>query len=1054
MATGDSGRNSSQPRRGDAKNAAHNDARNAKKPKQHRRRRWLLPPIVLILAVWLLPVLIVHTPLLNWIVAKSTADLNGTLRVGSASAGWFSPIIVENIEMRDARGQNVLTVPSAHNDRSLAALLWNFPNLGRFTIERPSASILLRENGSNLEDMLAKYLEPTEEKTSSTTVGLAVEIIDASISVTEELTGQTWRIERFGASLDMPNGPEGPLTGRISADLSGGRGGGKLSAEVQMASGRGEAAMLAEQLPLEMFRPLAARLVPGMKIAGRASSTARATWGGADGKLGAQLEFKAEEFAFAAPFLQGDVVRLDRLHAVSLASWNEGRLNVEKTLVDCDLGDLNCESTLKLDHPDGLTLRGLLRERHELGGRVDVARLAAMLPATLHLRDRAKIDSGEVRLALSSRPGPQGMTWEGQLKSNGLSGTTATGPVAWNQPILVDLKARETSDGPVVESLNCESDFLKIHAHGTPDALAASMTFSLGLLADRLGQFFDLGGMQLAGQGLGNLQWNRNKQQQFTADADLRLTNFQLGLPERLPWRENDLTATLSAKGRTNGLEATRIETAVLRVNAGADQIDVQLAQPVENLQDGGAWPLRGKGQGQLQSWPGRLAAWLPAGAWRISGPYQLDADCTASKDRMEVRQARLAATPLFAAGGWQIAGQVQGTGQGQRVGGAILGASTFDAANLTIVDPAGRRYQEPQVRLAARAQYAESTGALQIEQCELASAALAVKGGGRVAQVNGENQGQFDAQLNYDLERLAWLAQPWIGSGWLIAGQGSSTATYRGPFALATGTGAANLRWDSIRVLGAQLGPGELKAGMAQGIAGIEPIELAASQGRIRLAPQARLAPGPMELHMPAGPLAQHIQVDPAMCGSALKYIAPVLADVSTARGAFSIDLDGCRIPLADPAKGDIAGRFTIHSIEVGPGPLTAEMATFLGRAAPAKLKQESVVEFRMVDGRVHHRGLELIFPDFTMRTAGSVGLDQTLNITVEMPVPPKWQAGNTTLAQAMRNQTITVPLAGTLSKPRLDQRVVDNYTRQFLQRAASNVIESELNRLLTPKK
>lgn len=163
MATGNSGRNSSQPRRSDAKYAADN-ARNEKKTKQRRLRRWLLLPVVLILAVWLLPGLIVHTPLLNWIVAKTTTDLNGSLRIGSASAGWFSPIVVENVELRDARGQNVLTVPSARNDRSLVALLWNFPNLGRFAIERPSASILLRENGSNLEDVLAKYLEPTEEK--------------------------------------------------------------------------------------------------------------------------------------------------------------------------------------------------------------------------------------------------------------------------------------------------------------------------------------------------------------------------------------------------------------------------------------------------------------------------------------------------------------------------------------------------------------------------------------------------------------------------------------------------------------------------------------------------------------------------------------------------------------------------------------------------------------------------------------------------------------------------------------------------------------------------
>ena len=94
------------------------------------------------------------------------------------------------------------------------------------------------------------------------------------------------------------------------------------------------------------------------------------------------------------------------------------------------------------------------------------------------------------------------------------------------------------------------------------------------------------------------------------------------------------------------------------------------------------------------------------------------------------------------------------------------------------------------------------------------------------------------------------------------------------------------------------------------------------------------------------------------------------MLADVATAQGSFSIDLDGCRIPLANPSAGELAGRFTIHSVEIGPGPLIRSLAVFLGRESPAKLRQESVVLFRMVGGKVYHQGLELMFPEFTIRT------------------------------------------------------------------------------------
>ena len=129
-----------------------------------------------------------------------------------------------------------------------------------------------------------------------------------------------------------------------------------------------------------------------------------------------------------------------------------------------------------------------------------------------------------------------------------------------------------------------------------------------------------------------------------------------------------------------------------------------------------------------------------------------------------------------------------------------------------------------------------------------------------------------------------------------------------------------------------------------------------------------------------------------------------------------------------------------------------------FLGRETPAKLRQESVVLFRMVGGRVYHQGLELVFPEFTVRTYGSVGLDQTMAIMAEMPVPPKWLEKNPMLSQAMRNQIIRVPINGTLSKPQLDQKVMEGLSRQFLQKAAENLLEGELNkqldRLFGPRK
>ena len=338
------------------------------------------------------------------------------------------------------------------------------------------------------------------------------------------------------------------------------------------------------------------------------------------------------------------------------------------------------------------------------------------------------------------------------------------------------------------------------------------------------------------------------------------------------------------------------------------------------------------------------------------------------------------------------------------------------------------------------------------LDQLQLTSGTLGTDVKGQVVTAGDDTRDkkttvQLDGQLQYDLQGLATLLRPYLGAGIRMAGKGVSPVSYRGPLDPAAAQGNAALRWQWADLYGFPIGPGELQAKLADGELVIEPLDLAVSGGRLHLAPRVQLASEQKELTLAPGPLARQVQITPRMCAALLKYVAPVLAGVTTAQGAFSIEMDRCRIPLSDPTKGDLSGRLIIHSVEIGPGPLVRELAVLLGRAAPAKLRRESVVPFQVVNGRVHHRDLELVFPDLTVRTGGSVGFDQTLNVTTEMPIPPKW-LGNNPLSASLRNRTIQIPIGGTLSKPQLDQRRMAQLSRQFFENAARNVLEDELHK------
>ena len=120
-----------------------------------------------------------------------------------------------------------------------------------------------------------------------------------------------------------------------------------------------------------------------------------------------------------------------------------------------------------------------------------------------------------------------------------------------------------------------------------------------------------------------------------------------------------------------------------------------------------------------------------------------------------------------------------------------------------------------------------------------------------------------------------------------------------------------------------------------------------------------------PMEFRLSAGTLASQIQLDQAACGSALKYVAPVLASVTQSQGQFSIELDGCRVPLGDLNRAEIAGRLIVHSATMNPGPLVQQLGSLTG-ASPAlvRIQPESVILFRMTGGRIYHQGRPWSFP------------------------------------------------------------------------------------------
>ena len=256
-----------------------------------------------------------------------------------------------------------------------------------------------------------------------------------------------------------------------------------------------------------------------------------------------------------------------------------------------------------------------------------------------------------------------------------------------------------------------------------------------------------------------------------------------------------------------------------------------------------------------------------------------------------------------------------------------------------------------------------------------------------------------LEGKLGYDLEKLEPQLRPYLGAGVKLTGRDVRPFHLAGalvgqafqpdrqadrqagkPDLLTRLHGDAGLNWQSLQALGCQVGAADLRGQLNGGLLHIAPIEATLNQGRLRLEPSLRLDPLPQEVTLAKGRVLEHAHLTPAACASALGYALPVLAGVAQADGEISLDLQSGRLPLSDPAKGDVLGWLTIHSAQVSGGPLVQELSVLLAGPPTLTLAKDNVVPFRLFNGRVYHSGLELHFPELTIRTSGSVGLDGSL--------------------------------------------------------------------------
>jgi hypothetical protein len=143
--------------------------------------------------------------------------------------------------------------------------------------------------------------------------------------------------------------------------------------------------------------------------------------------------------------------------------------------------------------------------------------------------------------------------------------------------------------------------------------------------------------------------------------------------------------------------------------------------------------------------------------------------------------------------------------------------------------------------------------------------------------------------------------------------------------------------------------------------------------------------------------------KLSPQLGSKLLQLFDPTLHDAPQISGEVSLALDKLRIPIGIPRdqqarRMEVEGKLGFHQVTTEvKNPINQALAQVLadlnGRQPHEFIRvvQDCQVRFSVRDGRLFHEGLRLAFPDvdpgLVITSRGSVGLDHTLDLHVDLP-------------------------------------------------------------------
>src|SRR4029453_124016 len=168
-------------------------------------------------AVFFAPLLIGRTGIWKSILAVAAPELAGKIDAGSLQLSWLSPIEIRNLAVNGADGQPLAGAVLIRSHKTLLELALHSRDLGLFEVQDLNAKIVLRADGSNIEDFLATL--PKSQSQSSGGTQVSLQLVRGTVDFDDQIAGRQWQLQDVTVDLAWTAAADQPKTGKLAAAL-------------------------------------------------------------------------------------------------------------------------------------------------------------------------------------------------------------------------------------------------------------------------------------------------------------------------------------------------------------------------------------------------------------------------------------------------------------------------------------------------------------------------------------------------------------------------------------------------------------------------------------------------------------------------------------------------------------------------------------------------------------------------------------------------------------------------------------------------------------------